>query len=330
MTKPDSLTKKIINKVLSLLVLIRYGQIDAIYRYYYRHTYYCQLMQFKYVIKDYVMRKKYKLISFHGEFTPELAFVLPFAYWHYQNGTLLKTQTSKYTRAFFFFSPNHEEKYHKRTTTANHNFEIPRILYSQNYNMKKWRQVPLKEHYRNNIYVYDKPILILANRYNMEWDGPPISFFSIDMLDFIINQLKDHYTIIYNRPQPKNITMDNSDIYDLNEFDWLAATHPEVILMEDLFRENLGNAKDFNHLQIMVYANANHFISVHGGTAALASYFGGINLVFSKKGGEHHFKCFEKLYPKLANTKILHAKNDDDVKRFIEAYFIEAEYAAVK
>ena len=223
---------------------------------------------------------------------------------------------------FIFFHPDHNEIFNTRTLEGNINYETPRILYSQNYNMHKWAQVPLKEMYKNDVYVYDKPILIIANRYNSEWNGPPVSFFSIELLDFIIEKLKPSYTIIYNRAMPKNITMDNSDIYDLHEFEWLEENHPEVILMEDLFKENKANAKNFNHLQLMVYANANHFISTHGGTAALASYFKGINLILSKKGPEHHFGCFQKLFPKLSGAKILHAKTDEEVKSYIEQYYV--------
>ncbi|BAV10233.1 hypothetical protein SAMN05421788_104396 [Filimonas lacunae] len=313
----------LINKILSLLVSIRYGDrlpIDV--RYFYRDTYYCQLVQWKYLIKDYITKKPYKEIDFQGEFTPELAFVLPFAYWHHQNGTLQKTVSSKYTKELYFFSKEHEERFDVRTTIGNYNYETPRILYSQNYNMSKWIQVPLKQQYQNDIYVFDKPVLILANRYNMEWDGPPISFFSIEMLAFIIEKLKHKYTIIYNRPRPQNITNDNSDIYDMDEYEWLEKQYPEVILMENLWKENKGKARNFNHLQLMVYANASHFISIHGGTCALASYFGGINLILSKKGPEHHFKCFEILYPRLSGAKILHAKTDEDVQNFVEAYYV--------
>jgi hypothetical protein len=155
----------------------------------------------------------------------------------------------------------------------------------------------------------------------MEWDGPPLSFYSIEVLDFMISRLKDKYTIIYNRPKPQNITMDNSDVYDLNEFDWLEKTHPEVLLMEDIFKENKAGAKNFNHLQLMVYSNAEKFISIHGGTAALASYFGGTNLILSKKGPEHHFGCYHKLYPKLSGAKILHAKTEDEVKSYVEQHY---------
>ena len=313
---------KLINKVLSLVVLLRYGKLPPDIRYYYRHTYYCQLVQLKYIFRDYVFKKPYKEISFDGEFAPELEFVLPFAYWHHKNGTLKATHSSKFTKELYFFSPEHDEVFTTRTNEGNYNYETPRVLYSQNYNMSKWAEVPLKETYKNDIYVFDKPILIIANRYNSEWGGPPISFYSMELLAFMIEKLKHSYTIIYNRPRPQNITMDNSDIYDMNEFEWLEKEHPDVLLMENLFKENKANAKSFNHFQLMVYANADYFISIHGGTAALASYFKGTNLILSKKGPEHHFGCFQKLFPKLSGAKILHAKTDEDVKRFIEQYYV--------
>jgi len=310
-----------LRKLVGLYVRLRWGNLPEDVRYYYRDTYYCKLEQLKYVLKDYVFKKKYKVISFDGEFAPELQFALPFAYWHYKNGTLKETRAAKYTKELYFFSPEHVEEFETRTNEGNYNFELPRVLYSHDYDMSKWARVPLKETYKNDVYIYGKPLLIIANRYNMEWDGPPLSFYSIELLDFMIGRLKEKYTIIYNRPKPQNITMDNSDIYDLNEFDWLEQTHPEVLLMEDIFKENKAGAKNFNHLQLLVYSNADKFISIHGGTAALASYFGGTNLIFSKKGPEHHFGCYQKLYPKLSGAKILHAKTDDEVKRYVEQHF---------
>ncbi|WDF56429.1 hypothetical protein [Mucilaginibacter sp. KACC 22063] len=309
------------NKLFSLYVRLRYPKAPRALSYYYRDTYNCEMHQLKYFFSDYIKKKKYKDISFNGEFAPELQFVLPFAYWHYKNGTLKSTRSAKYTKELYFFSPDHSESFDTRSNEGNYNFEVPRILYSHDYNMSKWLPVPLKAQYANDIYVYDKPILIIANRYNMEWDGPPISFYDIPTLDFIINHLKNDYTIIYNRPRPENITMDNSDVYDLNEFDWLNATHPEVLLMEDLYQENKGNANNFNHLQLMIYANASHFISVHGGTATLASYFGGTNLIISKQGPEHYFNCYQTLYPKLSGAKILHAKSNDEIKAYIHQHF---------
>lgn len=318
------------NKLFSLYVRLRYPGVPPALRYFYRDTYNCELIQLKHWLSDYVHKKPYKDIYFAGEFAPELEFVLPFAYWHYKNGTLKSTHSSKYTRELYFFSPDHHEDFTERTNQGNYNYEIPRILYSHDYDMKKWLRVPLKEQYQNNVYVFDKPLLIIANRYNMEWDGSPVSYFDIPALDYIISNLKHDFTIVYNRPRPKDIITDNSETYDLNEYEWLAAAHPEVILMEDLYRENKGKANNFNHLQLMVYANASHFISIHGGTAALASYFGGVNLILSKQGPEHHFDCFNTLFPKLSGAKILHAKTDDEVKQYVRQHFMVNKVSALQ
>lgn len=315
---PTTLT----NKLFSLYVKFAYPNAPADLKYFYRDTYSCQLVQLKYGYKDYISKKQYKEISFDGEFGQELVFVLPFAYWHYKNGTLKSTRSSLFSKELYFFSPNHSEEFTVRTTDGNYNYEIPRIQYSQDYNVKKWLSVPFKQEFKNNFYKFSKPLLIIANRYNMEWDGPPISFFDLPTLEFMITNLKNDYTIVYNRPRPENISTDNSETYDLGEFEWLEREHPEVILMENLYKENIGNANNFNHLQLLVYANASHFISVHGGTSILASYFGGVNLIMSKQGPEHHFECFHKLYPKLSGTKILLAKTNDEVKEFVRTNYM--------
>ena len=320
--KPQSLFFGIVTKVASLYVLIRHRRLPPGYNYYYRNTYLCQLAQLPYIWADYIRKKPWKVISYHGEFGNEVQFALPHAYWHYKNGTLKTTQSARFTRELYFFSPDHEECFAERSPKANYNFDLPRIMHSQNYDMTKWAAVPLKETYRNDVYVFDKPMLIVANRYNREWDGPPVSFLSIDLLDFIFTALKDRFTIVYNRPKATQIVEDNSDIIDLDEFDWLRQTHPEVLLMDDLYRENRGNARNYNHFQLQLYANANHFISTHGGTASLASYFGGVNLILSKKGLEHHFNCYRTIYPKLSGAMILHAKTDDDVRHYVQSHFM--------
>lgn len=318
----DKIPNNIITKLISFYVRLKFGKLHWDVRYFYRDTYYCQFIQLKYILKDYFFKKKYKVISFDGEFAPELEFVIPFAYWHYKNGTLLRTEGANFTKEMYFFSEQHHEVYDVRTNEGNYNYETPRILYSHNYDMKKWEKVPFKAHFKNDVYIFDKPTLVIANRYNTEWEGPPISFYSIEMLEYMIEKLKEKYTIVYNRPCPQNITSDTSDVSELNEYDFIREKYPEVVLMEDLFEENKMMANNYNHFQMLVYANANKFISIHGGTAALASCFEGSNIILSKQGPEHHFGCFQKLFPKLSGAKIYHAKNDDEVKNFIDNHYL--------
>ncbi|MBC3538799.1 hypothetical protein H7U12_03845 [Rufibacter sp. H-1] len=317
-----------INKLLSALALLRHREVRKEYRYFIRDTYFCRLVQGKYLLKDYVFRKAYKVVSFNGEFGAELQFVIPFAYWHYRNGTLKKSISSQFTKELYFFSQNHEEKFIERVNRGdpnegNYNFEMPRILHSHNYDMNKWLAVPFKETYQNNVFVFEKPILIVANRYSMEWGGPPVSFFDKPILSFIFHKLAQEYTIIYNRPLTQHITKDHNEVVELNERRWIQEEHPEVILLEDLYEEKKSYANNFNHLQLLVYANADHFISIHGGTSVLASYFGGTNLILSKSGAEHYFGCFQTLYPKLSGATILHAKSEEEVRHYVEEYFVK-------
>ena len=119
------MTNRIINKILGLYVRLRHAGVDNKLRYFYRDTYYCQVVQWKYLLKDFITKGPYKTISFQGEFAPELQFVLPFAYWHYKNGTLKSTRSAKYTAPFYFFSPDHKEVFDTRTNEGNYNFEMP-------------------------------------------------------------------------------------------------------------------------------------------------------------------------------------------------------------
>ncbi|WP_373514959.1 hypothetical protein [Persicitalea sp.] len=313
------------SKISGFFVRVRYTSVEGGIRAYYKTTVVCKLTQLKYVWRDYVSKRPYKELDFSGEFAPELQFALPFAYWHYKNGTLKSTVSSLHTKEMYFFSPQHQEKHLTRTDQGNFNYEMPRVLYSQDYDLSKWEQVPLKVRFRNSVYVFDKPVVVVANRYNSEWDGAPVSYLGIDLLDFLFTQLKTRYTILYNRPRPQNITMDNSDVYDLNEIGWIKEMHPEVVLMDDLYKENKANANNFNHFQFLVYANTDRFVSVHGGTATLASYFGGINIILSKRGPEHHFGCYEKLYPQFSGATILHATTDEKVMEYVQRHYLNFE-----
>lgn len=288
-------------------------------------------MQFKYFIKDYYHNKKYKNIIYQGEFQQELTFVLPFAYWHYLNGTLEKTISCKGTKELYFFSPNHEERFTKRDWEQNAaDYQIPNMTHTNSLSHKKWAKVPLKQHYKNKVFLYEKPILIIANKFNIEWKTSPVNFFDIPLLDKIFESCKDKYQIIYNRPASAYIVSDNSEILDLNEFQWIRENYPDVLLMNDLYEKHKNIVNNFNHLQLMIYANCSHFISVHGGTAALASYFGGTNIIFSKSGIEHYFHEFETIFSALSNANVVHAKTEGEVLDMLAKYYFQVDNKKVK
>jgi hypothetical protein len=313
---------KLILRSLSALNQMRYPDALKEYRACISANQYSRLNEMKFFLKDFLVKKKYKTISYHGEFQQELTFVLPFAYWHHLNGTLHQTISSKHTKELYFFSENHEERFERREWKGwNHSYDIPNMAHCFKMSDSKWKQVPLKEHYKNDLFKFGKPILIIANKYNIEWSKPPINYIDLETLHHIFSNYKHKYQIIYNRPQPEQIVPDHSEILHLNEFDWIAKMHPEVLLMSDLFEKHKALVNNFNHLQLMVYANAEHFISAHGGTAALASYFEGTNIILSKIGFEHYFNEYQTLFPLLSGARILHAMNERDVLDYLSKFY---------
>ena len=85
------------------------------------------------------------------------------------------------------------------------------MTHSNSYSFRKWAQVPYKAQFKNDLFVFDKPLLVIANKYNIEWDQPPINFLDIPTLDQIIKTYGATYQIIYNRPLPSQIVQDNSE-----------------------------------------------------------------------------------------------------------------------
>lgn len=320
---PEFNLNKLILKGLYLVAAIHYPTVKKDYLYFIRDNYFCRLRQIRFFKKDFLVKKKYKTTNFQGEFDQELRYVIPFAYWHYLNGTLKKTISCKNTSDFYFFSDNHEEMYAERIWQKSYeNFDVPNMTHSISFSKSKWAKVPYKKHYSNSIFLYNMPILVIANKYNIEWGQAPINFLNIDLLDSIISQLKHKFQIIYNRPLSSQIVSDNSEILDLNEYEWLKKTHPELIFMNDLFADNQSNVTSFNHLQMLVYANCAHFISVHGGTAALASCFEGTNIILSKRGIEHDLGEYNTIIPALSGATILHATCELEVIRFVTSHYV--------
>lgn len=314
--------RKLFLGILHVFTVVKYPSMHVKLRKHIRDNYYSRLYQLGYIGKDYLVKKKYKVIEFQQEFQQELTFVLPFAYWHYLNGTLKKTISCKDTKDLYFFSENHEEKYDVRLwRPLNTSYTVPNMTHCNTFDFGKWAQVPLKEHYQNVRFRFDKPLLIIANKYNVEWDGVPINYLDYPTLNQIITTYKDKYQIVYNRPSSDQIVVDNSEILDLKEHARMQQEHPEVIMISDLYAQHKATVNSFNHLQLLLYANCSHFISVHGGTAALASYFGGTNIILSKRGVEHYFDEFASIFPALSGARILHARTERAILRYLEEYF---------
>lgn len=226
------------------------------------------------------------IVNHYGvEFGYELIAAIPFAYRLYQKGELTGTVSNHDTACLYYFSPDHQESLHERhykyVSVARKKGFIPNItVHLKELDLSRWAPPPYNDYYSNDEFDFD---LVVCNKYNYEWRKPPINFIDVDTLDKIFLAHPDR-KILYSHMTSSFGRDDTVESLDLGEFD-MVARHKNVTTIQDL-AEQYKHKYSFNMLQCMVYANCFKFITVQGGTSVFASYFGGRNVIFAKRGNE--------------------------------------------
>jgi hypothetical protein len=241
-----------------------------------------------------------KSTRFTGEFGQECFSAIPYAYFLHNKGILEKTVSTSDTKPFYYFSNSHEELNIKRCCADSNPISLINTTHDAPINTERWLPPPYKKIYQNSEFIYKKPILIIANKYNSEWGQEPVNYFDLDMLRYFFEEFGNDYQIIYNRYL---IESDDSSVHNLGDYEMIRHEFPEVISMIDLHK---NTAYSYNELQLKVYANCDRFISIQGGASILASYFGGLNCIYAKHGFELISGEFDSVYPLLSGAQINH------------------------
>ncbi|TWT78835.1 hypothetical protein CA13_02320 [Planctomycetes bacterium CA13] len=214
------------------------------------------------------------------EFGFEMFYHVPYANFLAQLGCLEKTVSCAGTRCFYWFSPNHEETYQQRRWVKRY----------ESLNQKPhgrpefWRWSPPNFHARYHAQIdfpFQKPLLLIFNKYNTEWNHPPINFLSVSFLQQIAKQFGDRFQIVYFRPT-KNIVVDNMPLGELNEKDLLRDLG--VVMVEDLYQDY--SEISFNEFQLCLIAQSSLRISVQGGSAYMNAFFPGTLFILHRYGAE--------------------------------------------
>ena len=248
------------------------------------------------------------IVDINPEFGIELVLAAPYAYWLHTQGKLEAVHTTKGMKPFYFFCNNVIEKYNHRTVDnaaaglnslpnnwLHHNADA---LYGKDHSVlteeqqnkangqldySKWIVPPLKEHYLNSDYNFDKKTIVISNRYNFEHGHAPTGFFDIKCLYEIFNYLTEkNYNIIYKRPNNTEFPLDQEEyntlqhqvmlkanvegIGEISDYD-LVKFYDNVFLIDDLIKD------DYNKNQIEIFSKVDGFIAMAGGNSILASYF---------------------------------------------------------
>jgi hypothetical protein len=287
-------------------------------------------------------------IRVNPEFGVELALAVPYAYWLHTQGQLQTVITSKGMKPFYFFCSDVREEFNARTIDnaeagmfslpnpwIHHNAKaLTGVDYSElsedrkkevngvlDYN--KWVCPSYRDHFKNSEFVFDKPVVFVTNKYNMEHGEPPLGFFNIQCLYELFTYLNEHgYTVIYKRAkntEPEfaidqnetnslssgfhDITAEVEDIGKINDFQ-LTKFFPDVLLYDEIVAKS---SHSYNETQLMIMANCSYFISVCGGNSILSSLFGGTVISYIHKGKELRPNYFgpNSYFRKLSGANII-------------------------
>jgi hypothetical protein len=261
------------------------------------------------------------------EFAYELLSALPYAYSLHLKDRLEKTISAYDTSCLYFFSPNHTEKECERSWNnmpVAWQLNIPNInIHKKELDWENFVPPPLKQHYQKNSIKFQKETLVIFNRYNYEWYEPPINFLDLKTLSTLFDLLQDEYQIIYIniKGHPKYYDKDTPAL-DLGDEE-LIKKYPKVLSINNILSEypNLT----YNEVQCKIFANCEKYISSNGGQLVLSAYFGGENIIFSKKSQEHkpEVNSWYRWYHKLGGGIFKHVKTEQELIKLVKEKWVD-------
>ena len=258
------------------------------------------------------------------EFGLELAFVVGHCYALLLNGTLRSTTSLPGMEDFYFFSPSHFID--KETSVPlTRRLCVPvdiSGLDAQTFacaSARKplklvWTPPPFKERFGGQglsfwlqfcLYKHTdpaRPLLLLHNKVCDEWGRGSVHRIPDWCLKSLVCQLTRRFQVVYCRPlgTEEGFSEDHNTI-DRSAADLRLAEEAGAVLLQTVMRTM---QQPFNRTQLYLHAACSRFISVQGGNSVLASFFGGINLVYAREGVELRNQLYTSLFPALSGADI--------------------------
>lgn len=254
-------------------------------------------------------------LDINPEFGIELVVALPYAYWLHQMGQLDKVITSKGMKPFYYFCDNVEERYTSRDINNEaaglnqlpnnwiYGFKGNAELYKDIWpdwskfsdvergcgilDYSKWQMPDYNEVFKNSDISFNKPIIVISNRFNYEHGHAPLGYFDIECLYNLFTYLTDSgYLVVYKRPNNTEFPADQNeditrtigctlqanvmDIGIINDYE-LTKYFDDVILLDDIVSEYPNFT--YNEVQLKLFANTSGFITMGGGSTLFPCIF---------------------------------------------------------
>lgn len=288
-----------------------------------------------------------KTINIHPEFCYELVCTVPYAYHLQQKGQLEQVITCKGMKPFYYFCDNVKEEHSERDldNTRNGVQNLPNgwlhhnapAIYGKGFDelsdvekqnalgvldYSKWQLPPYKEHYKNDRYKFDTPVIVICNQWLPYERGMNrlTRYFDIVVLNEMFSYLSDKgYTVIYKRPNNDEFVKDENESHQSgpppigNGF--IAKIEEDEITDRELcdYFENvylfddIMKGTDYNLAQLEIFSHADGFISVSGGNGILCSYFQKPTIMYATVSKETNLSYWQPngYYQKISNQNAI-------------------------
>lgn len=270
-----------------------------------------------------------EVLRFAGEFGEEVNSFIPYVHWLHQTGQMTGRKIDTYAgmEPFYFFLNDDQitvtarKRGMVRPNTAPAHFLYPSGLYAHQAGME-WAP-NYRARYRTD-FGYGKPILVVHNKYTVEWGGVPHNFLNPETLEQIFSRFKNDYQIVFFEAarashSARGYSVDRQHLLTYSDVE-IAEKHPEVIIFGDML-EASGSA--YNLLKLKVFSSAHHFITVQGGNAHMCALFpGSLVAIQHIRGVETRHAYQNGIFQFLANPRPLYlvGKNPGQFVEILDAF----------
>jgi hypothetical protein len=264
---------------------------------------------------------------YFGEFAFELLAVIPYAFWLHANGLLETTASTPDTRCLYYFSKRHEERPVRRRYIPITEYPIgePGPLYYDQYafptsiDTRRWLPPPYKQAFRSERFRWTRETCVVCNKASDESylrHGFSVNAIETDVLLAMIGRLRSRYQVVYNRPRSVDIVNDHQEIREPGDIEAVRRAYPDVVTVQEL--RSAHPELTYNELQLELLAGCERFVSVLGGSSYLASYFGGTNVVYAKRGWEVACGAYETWFHRFSGARVVSASSPRELLATVE------------
>jgi hypothetical protein len=139
----------------------------------------------------------------------------------------------------------------------------------------------------------------------------------------LVGRLREEYTVVYNRPREHDIVGDHDQLRETGDIEAVERAFPDVVTIQRLHEEH--STLTFNELQLRLYAGCERFVSVLGGGSYLASYFGGVNIVYAQSGWEIDCGAYERWFHEFSGATVVAVRSPSDLLRAVDQHFVRPD-----